>query len=174
MPNVAPVKVTASPAATLLGVAAPLTVIGNAVVPACAVLVHDVGVVTLAAPAGPAPSEDHASAPVQTGRTMRAARSRRRRWNTSCLPCGSGSQAELVEPPWWPTGSALQSPMSRPGVDNFASMASAAASPFPYFWYSRLQRCCGRSRSSVTRWSLRRKMPLHPLDLDFHRSRVRF
>lgn len=57
MPNVAPESVIVSPPATELGVAAPLSVIGNDDVPGCALLVHDVDVVTVAAPAGDPPTE---------------------------------------------------------------------------------------------------------------------
>ncbi len=57
MPKVAPDSVIVSPPATELGVAAPLSVIGSALVPGCALLVQDVGVVTVAAPAGAPPTE---------------------------------------------------------------------------------------------------------------------
>jgi hypothetical protein len=56
MPNVALLRVSVAPTAALLGVAAPVTTLARAEVPACAVLVHDVGVVTVPALAAGAPA----------------------------------------------------------------------------------------------------------------------
>lgn len=56
MLKVAPARVRVSPMVAGLGVARPATVLGKDEVPACAVFVHDIEVVTVPALAGDAPS----------------------------------------------------------------------------------------------------------------------
>lgn len=90
MLNVPPDKVIVSPVAAVLGVAEPLTAMGSAVVPACAVFVHDVGVVTVPAWAGGAPASEMARMLTHTGSTARAAKSRLRRSSTELSPLWLG------------------------------------------------------------------------------------
>lgn len=86
MVKVAPESVTVSLATGAAGVNDPVIVIGNAEVPACALLVHDVGVVTVPALAGDAPAVMNRSVASHTGSATRATERRRRRSNTDCLP----------------------------------------------------------------------------------------
>jgi len=82
MPNVAPDSVTVLP----LAVAVPFTVMLRAVVPACTVFVHEVGVVTVPALADGAVTVRNRSAANQTGSATSAAVRRRQRSDTACLP----------------------------------------------------------------------------------------
>ena len=77
MPKVAPLSVTVSPTVAELGVAAPVRVLFSAEVPAWAVLVHDVGVVTVPALAGVAPNSA-GTRPARRPSTARTALLRRR------------------------------------------------------------------------------------------------